>query len=172
MAKLRKFCAYRRLERPYTRISKYRNQSFVRAKPANKIVRYNMGDPKKEFELKLLLVSKSELNIRHNALESARLITNRLLESSLGKGNFYFHIKLYPHHILRENPLASGAGADRMSTGMKKSFGKSIGRAARVKKGQVIFELNVNKAHFKTAREALRRAYTKLPGSCSILVKE
>ncbi len=172
MAKLRKFCAYRRLERPYTRVSKYRNQSFVRAKPNNKIVRYNMGDSKRDFSVKLSLISKGDLNIRHNAIESARLVTNKMLEEAAGKGNYYLHIKLYPHHILRENPLASGAGADRMSTGMKKSFGKSIGRAARVKKGQVIFELNIDKDHMKLARTALKRAYSKLPGSCSISVEE
>lgn len=171
MAKIRKFCAYRRLERPYTRVSKYRNKSFVRAKPVNKIVRYNMGDSKREFTYTLSLVSKGDLNIRHNALESARLVTNRVLETETGKGNYYFHLKLYPHHILRENPLASGAGADRMSTGMKKSFGKSIGRAARVRKGQTVFELKVEKNHLNAARKALRRAYTKLPGSFSIIVE-
>jgi large subunit ribosomal protein L10e len=169
MAKLRKFCAYRRLERPYTRKSKYRSKSFVRASPHSKIVRYNMGDPKKDFPVSLKLVSKSDLNIRHNALESARLVTNKILEKQVGKSNYYFTMRVYPHHILRENPLASGAGADRMSTGMKKSFGKSIGRAARIKKGQTIFQLDVSKEGLKTARKALKLAYTKLPCSCTVL---
>ena len=53
-------------------------------------------------------------------------------------------IRIYPHHIMRENPLATGAGADRMSTGMKKSFGKTIGVAARVHKGQTLVTVNVN----------------------------
>ena len=46
---------------------------------------------------------------------------------------YFFQLRIYPHHILRENPLAAGAGADRMSTGMKCAFGKPISVAARVK---------------------------------------
>ena len=168
MARLRKFSAYRRLERPYTRKSKYKNKSFVKSGAASKIVRYNMGDVKRNFQATLNLVSKDQLNIRHNALESARLVANKHLETHLGKGNYYLTLRVYPHHILRENPLASGAGADRMSTGMKKSFGKVIGVAARIRKGQTIFQLKVDRSNLKSARNALRKAYTKLPGECSI----
>ncbi len=32
MAKLRKWCAYRTLERPYTRFSKYRKKGFVKSR--------------------------------------------------------------------------------------------------------------------------------------------
>ena len=99
MARIRKFCAYRRLERPYTRKSKYRNKSFVRASPNSKIVRYNMGDSKKSYANQLSLISKDDLNIRHNALESARLVTNKILEKEVGKGNYHFKMKVYPHHI-------------------------------------------------------------------------
>ena len=42
MAKLRKFSAYRRIERPYTRKSKYRKKSFIRATPTNKIIRFDI----------------------------------------------------------------------------------------------------------------------------------
>ena len=116
-----------------------------------------------------MLKSKDSLQIRHNAIESARLSANRLLEKNLGKQGFCLRIRIYPHHILRENPLASGAGADRMSTGMKKSFGKPIGIAAQVHKGQVLFEASVDKEHFETAKMALKRASYKLPCSCMIV---
>ena len=119
MARLRKFCAYRRVERPYTRVSKYREKSFVRARPNKIIVKFNMGHPTREFNTTLNLVSKDQLQIRHNAMESARMSCNRLLESTLGKTSYRLIIRPYPHHIIRENPLAAGAGADRMSTGMK-----------------------------------------------------
>lgn len=169
MAKKRRFVAYRRLERPYTRKSKFRRLNFVRATPVSRVVRYNMGDQKSNFAMKFYLVVDADLQIRHNAIESSRLTCNRLLERTLGKKGYYLKIRVYPHHLLRENPLASGAGADRMSTGMKKSFGKVIGLAARLKKGQPLFELNVPKNQHKTAREALRRASMKLPCSCKIL---
>ena len=69
-------------------------------------------------------------------------------------------------------PGAVGAGADRFSTGMQKSFGKPIGNAAQVKKGQVIFEIGIDKANLELAKKALTRAKTKLPCSCIIEVKE
>jgi large subunit ribosomal protein L10e len=169
MARIRKFVSYRRLERPYTRVSKYRNKNYVRAKPAIKLVRFNMGEQKKEFEFTLQLRSKINLQIRHNSLESARVVSNKVLETKVGKNNYYMIVKVYPHHILRENPLASGAGADRMSTGMQMAFGKPIGKAARVKAGQTILEIKVNKPHLVLARQALKAAYSKLPCGCSIV---
>ena len=73
---------------------------------------------------------------------------------------------------MRENPLASGAGADRMSTGMKKSFGKAIGIAAQFKLGDIFMSVNVDKVNIPVAQEALIRAKNKLPCGCSILVTE
>ncbi len=170
MAKLRKGVSYRRLERPYTRKSKYRKLSYVRANPVSKVIRYVMGSPNKTFDTKVLMKSKSSLQIRHNAIESARQTSNRVLEKTLGKEQYHFVVRMYPHHILRENPLAAGAGADRMSTGMARSFGKPVGLAAQVKEGKILFELNVDKANIGTAREALRRAKNKIPCSCAIEV--
>ena len=150
MARLRKFAAYRKVERPYTRISKFR----------------------KKFNYTLELVSKTDLQIRHDAIESARQTSNRVLEKELGKMGYFMKIMIYPFHVLRENPLASGAGADRMSTGMKKSFGKAIGAAAQVRKGQKVCIVRVNKDGIETAKSALKRVSKKIPNSYSILIKE
>lgn len=169
MAKLRKAVAYRRLERPYTRISKFREKSFIRTSPSKKIIRFNMGNQKKKFEYNLELVSKKDIQIRDNSIESARQAGNRFLEKRFGTSNFYFHIRPYPHHVLRENPLAAGAGADRFSTGMSHSFGKAIGNAIRVKKGQVLMNLKVDKINLEPGREALKKIAKKLP--CSFLIK-
>ncbi|MFC1723010.1 50S ribosomal protein L16 [Nanoarchaeota archaeon] len=169
MARIRNFNAYRSIERPYTRISKYRAKSYVRARPVCRVVRFDMGKLSGEFEHTVKLKSKSDLQIRDNALESARQVANRLIIKNAGKQGFRMRIRVYPHHILRENPLASGAGADRMSTGMKKSFGKPIGIAAQIKKGQTIMELSVDKLHLDVAKEAMKRAGSKLP--CGINVK-
>lgn len=168
MAKKRKFCAYRRLERPYTRKSKFRKKSFVRASPVTKVVRFDMGNLNREFEYAVKLICKDDLNIRDNALESARQISNKYLETKIGKEDYHLRIKVYPHHMLRENPLASGAGADRMSTGMKKSFGKVIGIAARIHKGKTVFEVYTLKEHLEKAKISLKKASTKLPASFTI----
>ncbi len=172
MVKLRKFSGYKTVERPYTRKSKYRAKSYVRASPPHKIVRFDMGDPKKSFSHMLTLNVKEPIQIRHNAIESARQSSNRVLENGIGKTEYSMKIRKYPHHFLRENPLASGAGADRMSTGMKKSFGKVIGCAAQYKEGEIVMSVNVDKANIQTAKTALIRAKNKLPCSCSIVMLE
>ncbi len=171
MAKLRKFAAYQKLERPYTRISKYTKKNYVRGGfPHMKVIKFDMGDPRKEYDTVIKLNACKSMNIRHNALESARMTSNRLLEKNLGK-EYHLRIKVYPFHVLRENPLASGAGADRMSTGMKKSFGKSIGSAARVKVGQTLMEVRINKDNINLGKEALNRASKKFPCSCKIIAQ-
>ncbi|MFH1505562.1 MAG: 50S ribosomal protein L16 [archaeon] len=170
MAKLIRAVAWRRHERPFTRKSKFRKKSFVRAVPANKIVKYDMGNLRKDFKYVLTLKSKADVQLRHNALESARKTSNKALESKLGKVGYRLKIRVYPHHVLRNNPLAAGAGADRMSTGMKASFGKSVGLAAQVDKGQSVIDVFVDKNGLKTAKLALQRASKKFP--CGFKIEE
>ncbi|MBI5881259.1 ribosomal protein L16, partial [archaeon] len=88
MARLRKFAAYRTIERPYTRISKYRAKSYVRARPHCRIVRYDMGDLSKTFDTIIVLKSKSNLQIRDAAIEAARQTSNRLLQKRIGKNGW------------------------------------------------------------------------------------
>ena len=170
MARIRKFVAYRRLKRPYTRTSKFKAKSYIRMTPNVKVVRFNTGDPSKDFPWILNLVSKSDLQIRDNALESARQTSNKLLESFLGLNGFHLRVSVYPYQVLREHSLASGAGADRFSSGMAHPFGKPIGVAARVKKGQTIFQVRVDKQNIGVAKQALERASKKLPCSCTIQI--
>ncbi len=172
MAKLRKFVAYRTLERPYTRISKYKKKSFIKTTKNIKIVRFNTGNLKKKFPYSLHLVAKDGLQIRDNALESGRQSANRMLESVLGVSGYFMQLRAYPFHILRENPLAAGAGADRFSTGMQKSFGKPMGRAARIKKGHTVVTVSVNKQHLATAKKAMDKFRKKIPGSYWIQTEE
>ena len=166
MARMRKGIAYRKFERPNTRISKFRTLSYVRIDPHIKIARFEMGEPNKKFSYTLNLVSKSPVQIRQESIESARMTSSRYLEKNLTKADYFMKVRIYPFHILRENPLA--AGADRMSTGMQRSFGKPIGVAAQVRKGQTIFSLSVEKNNLEVARKALNRAATKVPCSCMI----
>ena len=172
MARIRKFVSYRRIERPYTRTSKYKGKSYVKISPNIRIVGFELGSPKKSFQYTLKLVSKDDLQIRDNALESAKQTSNKILESTLGLSGYHLKLKPYPHHVLRENPIAAGAGADRFSTGMQKSFGKPIGSAAQIKKGDAIFHISVDKSNLELAKTALTRASKKLPCSCTIQLVE
>ena len=137
-----------------------------------KMVKFEMGDLSTVFPFKLNLISKEEVQVRDNALDAGRTACNRALERKLGKGMYHFTVRTYPHHVLRENPLAAGAGADRMSTGMSHSFGKIIGTAARLRKGQAIMTAEVQKEGIATAKEALRKASAKMPCKCIIEVVE
>ena len=166
MAKIRKWNAYRKIERPYTRFSKVRGKAFVKARPGKTIVKYDMGNLVKGssgFDITLQLVGKDSVQIRTNAIEASRTTITKKLENLYGRSGFYMKIRVVPHHILRENKLAAGAGADRLSTGMKHSFGKVIGTAAQVKEGKVLMEISVPKSAENEVRKLLKMASSKLP---------
>jgi len=161
----------RKLERPWTRVSKKKpRKSYVVGVPYPKIHVFEMGNPDKKFDIHLNLVVDHSVQIRDNALESARVVTNKFLERKI-PDNYFFKILVFPHHVLREHSLATGAGADRFSSGMRKAFGKPSGRAARVMKGQKIMSLKLDKKNLDVGRLALKRANKKLPVHCKIEIK-
>ncbi|ADP76929.1 LSU ribosomal protein L10AE [Methanothermus fervidus DSM 2088] len=150
--------------RPYTR------KEYIKRIPAPKIRQFDMGDPNGDFELSLSLVVKRPAQISHNALEAARVAANRYIQRKAGRTGYHLKIRVYPHHIVRENPMAVGAGADRVQDGMRKAFGKPVSLEAIVKKNQKVATIRTNKRNFKDAKEALRRAAMKLPAPCKIVV--
>ncbi len=172
MARLRKGVAVRDKERPYTRKSRKTSENYVKASPNNHIVKFDMGNPNEDFPVRVTLKTKDELQIRHNALEAGRKSANKLLEETLGTDNYRMRLRVYPHHILRENPMATGAGADRMSEGMTRAFGKPVGLAAQVDEGQLIIEAMVREKDKELAKKALKRFSHKIPCSCLIETEE
>lgn len=163
---------YRRHQRPFTRQSRrVPKKGYVKGVPKPKITEFELGT-KAQYDSFLYLVAERPVQIRHNALEAARVTTVQTLEKTLARGStFFLKIRVYPHHVLRENALATGAGADRFQQGMRQSFGKPIGTAARVYAGQKIIEVRVNKNSLAVAKNALRKAGYKLPTPCRILVQ-
>jgi len=176
MAALRKAGAYsKKYARPYTRISKKRTQNFIKSTPFSKIVKFNMGKVKKfqddEFDTIVKVIAAERVQIRDNALESLRQTILRNIEKEFA-GQFYFEIRVYPHHILRENKMLTGAGSDRMQTGMQKSFGKVIGRAAMVKKDQEIALIAISgDKQLRHLRKVLKTVKPKLPCKVRISVQ-
>ena len=168
---LRKGKCYRNLTRPYTRISRFKRESFIATVPALKTTKYEFGDKKRKFPVIVKLVSKIDHNIRDNSLESIRMVINRTLQRYLGP-NYFFKINVFPHHILRENKMLTGAGADRMQTGMAHSFGKPVGRAARVKKGTIVALARVEEQGVKIVQDAYRKAIPRLPGKYGIEIEK
>lgn len=148
----------------------YTRKEFIKGSPPPRVTFYDMGDPNGKFQVELSLISEEQGQVRHNALEAARVAANRLLEVKAGKNNYHLKIRVFPHHVLRENPMAAGAGADRISDGMRKAFGKPIGTAARVYPGKRIMTVRVNSEFVQLAKEALRRASMKFPIPTRIVV--
>jgi large subunit ribosomal protein L10e len=162
-------------KRPGSVYRKTGKRSFTRKEymggiPGSLIVSYDMGNTKGDFEVEISLAVKEDVQITHNALEAARITTNRYLGNNIGQAGYYFKIRVHPHQILRENKMASGAGADRISQGMSLSFGKTVSRAARLKKGQKVLTVKTTKSGFPAAKIALKRAAMKIPCPSTIVI--
>jgi len=64
--------------------------------------------------------------------------------------------------------MIATAGADRLQEGMRRSFGKPSGRAARIKGGQSILDIYVNSNGVDHAKKALQVGSTKLSVACVV----
>ncbi len=149
---------------PYTR------KEYIPGVPPPKISKFEMGNPKGDYDYKLEVVVLETGQIRHNALEAARVMAHKYLSTTIGEQNYFLKVRVYPHHVLRENKMMAFAGADRLQDGMRQAFGKPIGTAARVKPLQPVLEVRVRKEHVNAAKEALRIAASKLPLPCRICI--
>lgn len=149
----------------------YTRRKFIHGAPQPKIVKFTMGDPSGNYSHRVSLISRQRAQIRHNALEAARVATNRHLEGKLGQ-SYSMRILLYPHVILREHKMLAISHADRFQDGMKHSFGKAVGTAARVEPDQSVITVNVDENGVDVAREALKRGAAKLPTKCRILIEK
>lgn len=150
---------------PYTRLK------YIHGSPTPKVSKFNMGDLAINYPFKVHLLARERVQIRHNALESARVAANKVLIDKYGETGYQLHLRPYPHIILRENKMIATAGADRLQEGMRRSFGKPTGRAARVDDGQRILTIGVSKDGVETAKKACEVASTKLPMKTKVVVE-
>ena len=158
--------------RPYTRQSeRVPRVNYVRGVPRPKIQTYQIGDQRTEFEYEVAIRAEEPVQITHRALEASRVAATKTMGTAAG-ASFFLRVYPYPHHVLRENPQATGAGADRFQQGMSRAFGKAIGTAARVRVGQRLIGIRVNEDRIDLAKEALRRAKMKLPCLVTTVTKK
>ena len=171
---LRKGSSYsKRKAVPYTRTSKQKGKAYIKTIPPQSIVKFTMGSEKLyregKFPHELTIVASETAQIRHNALEACRQYLNKRLDVDLA-GQYLFRVIPFPHHIQRENKMLTGAGADRMSSGMQLSFGRPMGKAAIVKEGTRIFFFAVpNEKAIAIARDAFAKVRPKLPCRTRVL---
>jgi len=162
----------RKKERPYTRVSKkVPRKSYVVGVPFPKTHQFEMGNLQGEFDTILYLLVKRPVQIRDNALEAGRIVANKFLELKIGTG-YFMKILAFPHHVLREKPIATGAGADRYSQGMRHSFGKPSNTAIQVKENQKLIQLRINKENVEIGKIALKKFGAKLPVPTKIKMEE
>ena len=140
----------------------YTSKKFAPGAPNPKVARFTTGKARSDYDNIIQLVSEGRVQIRHNALEAARVATNKKLVL-VGEDNYHLKVVVYPHVILRENKMIATAGADRLQEGMRKAFGKPIGLAARVEIGNVILQLSVKAENLEKGKEAMHAAQAKLP---------
>ncbi len=148
----------------------YTRREYMGGVPGSKIVQFEMGNLSQEFPTEIDLIVEEACQIRHSALEACRISINRKLLKDVGRMNFHFKVRVFPHHVLRENKQATGAGADRVSEGMRLAFGKAVGTAARVDAGQMIFTVFTTPPFLDKVKVAMRNGAHKLPSPSHLKV--
>jgi large subunit ribosomal protein L10e len=160
---------YRKIDKP-----SYTRRDYVTGIPGSKIAQHQMGDLQADaddYPVQISLAPEEQCQLRHGSLEAARLSANRHLIKELGEGNYKMQLRKFPHQIIRENKQATGAGADRVSDGMRQAFGVPVGTAARIYPGEQLFTAYCDVEQADAVKEAFRRAYNKITPPCKINVE-
>ena len=155
----------RRPARCYTKIAgpPYTRKKYIRSIPGSKITSFEAGNKKGTFPVSISLFNKEACQIRHVALDALRMMSNRHMSRKVGAEHYHLVIRIYPHHVLRENKMMAFAGADRFQDGMRRSFGKPMDVCARVKVNQAIITIHTHPQHIDKAKRALKVGGDKLP---------
>jgi large subunit ribosomal protein L10e len=142
----------------YQKNKPYIRSRFCRGVPDPKIRIFDCGNKKAGvdfFPFVAHLVSDEKEQISSEALEAARVACNKYMIKSCGKDAFHIRTRCHPHHVIRQNKMLSCAGADRLSTGMRHSYGKPLGRAARIGIGHPIISVRCKDANGNNVLEVL-----------------
>jgi len=156
----------------YQKNKPYIKSRYCRGVPESKIRIYDVGNKKAPVDLFPFvahLVCDEKQQISSEALEACRVAINKYLTKHIGKDAYHIRMRAHPFHVLRANKMLSCAGADRLSSGMRHSYGKPIGVAARVDIGQILLSVRAKDAHEKFVIEAIRRGKFKFAGRQKIL---
>jgi len=160
--------------RPYQhKRSSNRRREFARGGAQSKIVRFWGGAkeiPWEDWDLIVGLKVDMQIQISSNALEAIRISINGSLQKHIGRNNFRLRIRPKPFQKIRENRMLAFAGADRVQSGMRNSFGRSTGVCARVKAGSIITDIGCHLKDLPLVRDRLRVASMKVSCSCQTVI--
>ncbi len=153
--------------------SSNRRREYARGGAQSKINRYwggNKEKPWEEFDLTVGLMVKNQIQISSNTLEAVRITINGVLQRKLGRQNYRLRIRPKPFQKYRENRMLAFAGADRVQSGMRNSFGRSTGVCARVRAGQIVADVGCYLRNLPLVRDRLRVASMKISSPCQIVI--
>ena len=160
--------------RPYQhKRSANHRREYARGGAQSKIVRFWGGNkevPWEDWEIVAGLKVDSQIQISSNALEAIRITINSSLQNKLGRNNYRFRVRPKPFQKFRENRMLAFAGADRVQSGMRNSFGRSTGVCARVRAGAIICDVGTSLKNLPIVRDRLRIASMKVSSHCSIVI--
>ncbi len=144
----------------------YTRREYMGGVPGLRILQFESGNKTGDFDTEVHLVPEERGQIFHTALEAMRITAVRTLDKTAGRAAYHVRVRCYPHNVIRQNKQASGAGADRVSMGMRLAFGKAVGTAARIKAGQQILSVRCNEKDVPAVKEALRKCSNKIAMPC------
>lgn len=150
----------------------YIKSRYCRGVPDAKIRIFDCGakrTPVDAFPFVAHLVSGEKEQLSACALEAARVACNKYLVKNTGKEGYHIRTRAHPFHVIRQNKMLSCAGADRLSSGMRGSYGKPTEMAARVDIGDVIMSVRAKDSNSHHVIESLRRAKFKFPGRQAVM---
>jgi large subunit ribosomal protein L10e len=148
----------------------YTRQEYMGGIPTCRVTQFDTGNLRTFFPLSLSLGTEEAAQVRDTALEAARVSAVRVMEKA-APNEYHVKVRRYPHQILREHKMAMGAGADRISDGMRRAFGKAVGHAVRAEIGSELITVFTTEGHLADAKEALRKASHKLPVPTRVSVR-
>jgi len=160
-----------------TRRSRKQQLSYIKSVPPQKIVKFNMADfkgfEKGKYKIKITLSTEENIQIRDLALEAVRQSLHKDMTKLLTQKSYFLRCNVYPHNILRNNRVYSGASkGERVQTGMRKSFGSPEGRAAIVKKGKPVFTVYFNgKDNISKVRSFFKKVTPKIPCKARVVAE-
>jgi len=150
----------------------YTRKEYIGGSPSLKISRFTLGKFSESFTNIYLLEVTEDGLLSHGSLEAARIAANKVLQDALGENNYFLRIIPFPHLIIRQHRFLAQAGADRLSQGMKRAFGKPTNLAAKVRIGDAVMEVRVGDIDPKIVKEAYRLASSKMALRCRMIEVE
>jgi len=169
-------CYSKWTRRPYQhKRSANHRREYARGGAQSKIVRFWGGNKEIEWsdwELVVGLKVNHQIQISSNSLEAIRITINGVLQRKIGRLNYRLRIRPKPFQKIRENRMLAFAGADRIQSGMRNSFGRASGVCARVRAGQIIVDVGSYIKDLPLVRDRLRVASMKISSSCQTVILE